>query len=64
MQQHDVPANPCINICRMDQQAQFCQGCMRTLAEIGLWDRMTAQERIDLAAQLERRRAAKAGRAA
>ena len=63
MEYHDIPANPCINICRMGQQAKFCQECMRTLVEIGLWDRMTAQERVAFAAQLKRRRAARSGRA-
>lgn len=64
MQQHDIPADPCINICRMDLQAKFCQGCMRTPIEIGRWNQMSSQEKIDLMAELERRRAAKAGRAA
>ena len=34
-------ANPCINICRMDLAGKYCQGCGRTLVEIGLWDQMT-----------------------
>ncbi|MFJ5383250.1 DUF1289 domain-containing protein, partial [Cupriavidus sp. CER94] len=35
------PANPCINICRMDSARRYCQGCGRTSTEIGLWDGMT-----------------------
>jgi hypothetical protein len=56
MAQLDLPADPCINICRMDQKAQFCRGCMRTLNEIGRWNRMSAQERIEVCRAVERRR--------
>jgi len=45
-------ANPCINICRMDAAGKYCQGCRRTLVEIGQWDRMTEAQRIDLLAEL------------
>lgn len=48
--------NPCINICRMDPNDQFCQGCWRTLREIGLWDQMTDQQKAEIAAAVERRR--------
>jgi predicted Fe-S protein YdhL (DUF1289 family) len=56
MAHHDLPANPCINVCRMDLNARYCQGCMRTLTEIARWERMGVSQRIDLAAQLQRRR--------
>jgi hypothetical protein len=62
MTQSDPVGNPCINICRMDQNDQFCQGCWRTLLEIGLWDQMTDQKKADLAELLERRRSAKVSR--
>ncbi|WP_019447295.1 DUF1289 domain-containing protein [Cupriavidus sp. BIS7] len=45
-------ANPCINICRMDSAGKYCQGCRRTSVEIGLWDRMTEAQRIDILADL------------
>ncbi|CAE6702971.1 hypothetical protein R69927_03147 [Paraburkholderia domus] len=48
--------NPCINICRMDHNDKFCQGCWRTLPEISRWDRMSDQQKADVAALLERRR--------
>jgi len=48
-------ANPCINICRMDLAGKFCQGCGRTLAEIGLWDQMTDAKRADVMATLPMR---------
>jgi predicted Fe-S protein YdhL (DUF1289 family) len=45
-------ANPCINICRMDLAGKYCQGCGRTLVEIGRWDRMTEAERDEVTAML------------
>ena len=52
-------ANPCINICRMDLAGKYCQGCGRTLVEIGLWDQMTEAKRAEvmvaLASRLPRR---------
>ena len=45
-------ANPCINICRMDLAGRYCQGCGRTLVEIGLWDQMTEAKRADVMATL------------
>jgi hypothetical protein len=29
--------SPCINICRMDAATGWCEGCQRTLQEIGTW---------------------------
>ena len=48
-------ANPCINICRMDLAGKYCQGCGRTLAEIGLWDQMTEARRAEVMASLPSR---------
>jgi uncharacterized protein len=31
-----VPS-PCINICRMDDATGWCEGCLRTIDEIGAW---------------------------
>lgn len=35
----DLPS-PCISICRMDAASGFCEGCLRTIAEIAGWSRM------------------------
>ena len=35
-----VPS-PCISVCRMDMDADLCEGCFRTLDEIAAWSRMT-----------------------
>ena len=48
-------ANPCINICRMDLAGKYCQGCGRTLVEIGLWDQMTEAKRVEVIAPLPSR---------
>ena len=48
-------ANPCINICRMDLAGKYCQGCGRTLVEIGLWDQMTEAKRVEVMVTLPSR---------
>ena len=48
-------ANPCINICRMDLAGKYCQGCGRTLVEIGLWDQMTEAKRAEVMVTLSSR---------
>ncbi|WP_409076768.1 DUF1289 domain-containing protein [Paraburkholderia sp. BL23I1N1] len=40
----------------MDQHARFCQGCWRTLVEIGVWDQMTDRQKTEVAQSLEQRR--------
>ncbi|RZT36821.1 DUF1289 domain-containing protein [Cupriavidus agavae] len=56
------PANPCINLCRMDAARRYCQGCGRTSTEIGLWDGMTDAQRAFVLAALPGRRGCVAGR--
>ena len=48
-------ADPCVNICRMDQDGKFCQGCKRSLLEIGAWPQMTQQRKADVVALIEQR---------
>lgn len=48
-------ANPCINICRMDPAGKYCQGCGRTLLEIGRWDQMSETQRTEVMALLPAR---------
>jgi predicted Fe-S protein YdhL (DUF1289 family) len=31
-----VPS-PCMSVCQMDDETALCQGCLRTLDEIGRW---------------------------
>jgi len=48
-------SDPCVNICRMDHDGKFCQGCKRTPLEIGSWARMTEQQKADVAALIQQR---------
>ena len=38
----DVPS-PCVSVCVMHPQTGLCEGCLRSLDEIGGWSRMTAE---------------------
>lgn len=53
--------SPCISICVMDPATGWCEGCFRTLREIGSWARLSDAER-DAAMRLlpARRKAARA----
>lgn len=48
----DNPASPCIDICRMDAAAGFCQGCRRTLDEIAGWRDFSATEKRAVLARI------------
>ena len=36
-----VPS-PCMSVCQMDEALGLCQGCLRTLGEIGAWGNANA----------------------
>jgi len=46
---------PCTKVCTVDPGSGLCIGCGRTLAEIGGWTLLTAQERRDIMATLPAR---------
>lgn len=50
----EVPS-PCISVCRMDEQTQWCSGCYRTLGEIAGWGGMTDEERLAAWERIEAR---------
>jgi predicted Fe-S protein YdhL (DUF1289 family) len=50
--------SPCIQECRLDPAGQACLGCLRTLAEIEMWPRMSQAARLGVMALLPQRRAA------
>ncbi len=60
MTPHQKMITPCRNICIMDAPSGLCEGCGRTLAEIGGWLRLSHAEREaimrDLPARLRRLR--------
>lgn len=35
----NIPS-PCISVCRMEARSALCEGCLRTLDEIGGWSTM------------------------
>jgi predicted Fe-S protein YdhL (DUF1289 family) len=42
----DAPVpSPCIGVCRMAPEGTHCEGCFRTLAEIGAWSQADADAR-------------------
>lgn len=47
--------SPCVNICRMDADNQYCIGCFRTVQEIQNWTSMTDEERERIMSQLDSR---------
>ncbi len=48
--------SPCINLCVIDAETGFCQGCYRTLDEISNWMALPPADRVDIIRELERRR--------
>ncbi|MTI16989.1 DUF1289 domain-containing protein [Rhodobacteraceae bacterium RKSG542] len=47
--------SPCVKMCRLDEEARFCTGCLRTLEEIRDWSTMSDTQRRDVMATLEER---------
>jgi uncharacterized protein len=47
--------SPCVKICVVHPEAKICIGCYRSIAEIGGWSRMSAEERSLLMAELPQR---------
>ena len=43
----DVPS-PCLSVCRMDPDSEWCEGCFRTLDEIAAWGRMGDEAKRDV----------------
>ena len=45
LQSAEVPPSPCISICRMSDDTTYCEGCWRTLDEIGGWGQRNADDK-------------------
>ncbi|HZP86365.1 MAG TPA: DUF1289 domain-containing protein [Burkholderiales bacterium] len=54
-----VPS-PCVKICALDPVTQLCRGCYRSMEEIADWLEYTADEKLEVLARVEQRRAAEA----
>ena len=52
MDSHDHPPSPCLSVCVMHPETQICQGCLRTLDEIGRWGSATPAEQHAIWRQL------------
>ena len=52
-----VPS-PCINLCRMNPQSGYCEGCLRSISEITEWGGADDRRRLAILAEVARRKAA------
>ncbi len=53
-----VVASPCIDICRIDPDRGWCEGCLRTLDEIAAWGALDNSAKREIWKRLPARRAA------
>jgi predicted Fe-S protein YdhL (DUF1289 family) len=51
---NSVPS-PCVSLCLMHPSGGFCEGCLRTLPEIGGWSRASDEEKRAVWAQIPER---------
>ena len=49
--------SPCVKTCVIHPAARICVGCLRSIDEISLWSRLTAQARSAVMADLPNRTA-------
>ncbi len=55
--------SPCVAVCRMDDAAGLCAGCLRTLDEIAAWSTLSDAQRRAVWGQLKQRALALGGAA-
>jgi predicted Fe-S protein YdhL (DUF1289 family) len=51
-----VPS-PCTSVCRMNERTGWCEGCLRTIAEIAAWASLDDGEKLAVHDRLAERRA-------
>ncbi|MEL6582704.1 MAG: DUF1289 domain-containing protein [Pseudomonadota bacterium] len=51
------PQSPCVKICVIHPESKLCTGCHRTITEIGMWSRMSWDERQEVLDALPERAA-------
>ncbi|GAA5174650.1 hypothetical protein GCM10025771_04880 [Niveibacterium umoris] len=56
--QETTPASPCIGVCRIDPRNGLCEGCQRTLEEIGGWSQAGFAGQRAILQRVAQRRAA------
>ena len=47
--------SPCVKVCVIHPEERLCVGCLRTIAEIATWSRMSGAERRAIMADLPQR---------
>jgi uncharacterized protein len=47
--------SPCVSVCRMDATRGLCEGCLRTIGEIGGWSELDTSERLAVWARIVQR---------
>jgi uncharacterized protein len=48
--------SPCISVCRMNEVSGWCEGCLRTLDEIGFWSVLDDEDKHAVWQLIEQRR--------
>ena len=48
-------SSPCVNVCSIDPDDGYCEGCRRSLDEIARWTTMAATERDRIMGELKNR---------
>ncbi|ROU00111.1 DUF1289 domain-containing protein [Histidinibacterium lentulum] len=54
--------SPCVKICVIHPEARICTGCFRRIEEIGLWSRLSPEDRRRIMAELPARESQLGGR--
>ncbi|QCP48003.1 DUF1289 domain-containing protein [Trinickia violacea] len=62
LQTQDAPQtpavpSPCINVCKMNADTQWCDGCLRTIDEIRAWSKLDDDGKRAIWAELDLRHA-------
>jgi uncharacterized protein len=55
-QQTETVASPCNKVCRINASTGWCEGCLRTLHEIGAWSQLDDADRREVVNQLDQRK--------
>lgn len=53
----EIPS-PCVSVCRMDLQREYCEGCLRSIDEIRVWHASSDLEKKAIWALIAERAAA------
>lgn len=53
---YSVPS-PCVKLCALNNETGRCEGCLRTMDEIRDWMIMSREQKLNVLAQLENRKA-------